>query len=56
MQEQKHQSELTYDAPSLTDLNALDFHLKLQNGQVKEKPSIPEVEHESGSGSGSGGS
>ena len=32
MQEQKQSAELSFDAPSLTDLNALDFHLKLQKG------------------------
>ncbi len=55
MQEQKQSAELSFDAPSLTDLNALDFHLKIQKGQVKEKQPIKEEKNESGSGSGGGG-
>ena len=51
MQEQKQSAELSFDAPSFTDLNALDFHLKLQKGQAKERPPIKEENNESCSSS-----
>ena len=47
MQEKKKSAEISFDSPSCTDINAINFHIGVQLNMEKKRPDIEEQSNES---------